>query len=124
MNDTVWIALFTMIGTSIASTVAAVLAYLKSRDSLAASANNGVAIKDLHVIVNDRLTKLLETTAAKEHAEGHAEGVAAELQRGTGEAARLAVALQTPPPGGSAALAANTAATIENTRAIDAEPPR
>ncbi len=115
-------AIVAMIGSTIASTVAAVLAYLKSKEAVVKGDQNHDAIKDLHVIVNDRLTQLLATNKALSRAEGREEGVAAELQRGSGEAARLAVALQTPPPvGTTSALADNTRATEANTAAVAAE---
>ncbi len=75
MSDPVAFALIAMIGTSVASTVAAGLAYLKSRD-------NSIAIKDLHVIVNDRLTQLLKATGDMERAAGFAEGSTAQSDRG------------------------------------------
>lgn len=62
--------------------------------ALISSANNATAIKDLHVIVNSRLSELLMATAASERSQGRAEGLAQSVT--TGVDAPVAVQIRQP----------------------------
>ncbi len=78
MSETAQLALIAMIATVLVpQIVSSWMAYLKSREAVEASKKNAGAIQDLHIIVNNRLTQLLEATAAAKHAEGVIEGTAA-----------------------------------------------
>ncbi len=71
------------------------------RASLASKANTG-KIEELHLVVNSRLTQLIEATRAAAHSEGIIEG---------NQTAAAAAA--------AAAGAANTVATVANTLATE-----
>ncbi len=88
--------MITMVGTSIASTVASVLAYLKARDGLAKGVEglakgreNEAAIQQVHVVINSRLSELLSTAKELARAEGVVSGTASEAARGAAEARRV-----------------------------------
>jgi hypothetical protein len=129
VNETVYLALITMIGTTIASTVASILAYLKSQEGLVKSGENRTAIQQIHVMVNDRLTQLLKTSIELAHAQGVVAGGVAEVVRSDGvQALRRtdeaevrrsyeAVAAKGTPSG---PVCDNTAALDQNTAAVDA----
>ena len=97
---------------------AAVIAYLSRRD-----------VKDLHLIVNSRLTQLLEATSAQRFAEGRAEGASGGRisQKADDAETRLQASMQEPTNAGptnrpaviASGQAANTAALRENTAATN-----
>ncbi len=85
MSDATTVAVATLICGMFINIATSVLAYLKAKDGLArgneglAKGNeNAIAIKDLHVIVNDRLTQLLKTATAQARAEGEIAGAASQ----------------------------------------------
>lgn len=82
MTESVWLALIALAGTSLASTVSSVLAYLKSRD-------NQKQIHQLSLNVDGRLSQLLATTEARAHAEGVIQGGVDD--RGPGQERAMAI---------------------------------
>ncbi len=116
MSDNAWIAVTTLICAQVASIVAAILGYLKSR-------NNSDDIKALHVVVNSRLTELLVTTKAAALAEGQLAGAESQRLQGDRTAADIIDAAKLQRDQGDAtgmntqALRDNTAATDHNTDA-------
>jgi hypothetical protein len=85
---TIGLALIAMLGASITSTVAGVLAYLKSRDAVLASQVNTRGIEGVHVLINSQLAQwkaelLAHTDAAiaAAFAKGVAHGEASERER-------------------------------------------
>ncbi len=89
------LAFITMIGTSIASTVAGVLAYFKSKDAMKESVKatdqskiNTIAIGEVdkkqdvqHRANNSRIDELIESIKKTAHAEGMAQGIKNEQDR-------------------------------------------
>ncbi len=90
MSETAQLALIAMLGTV---AIPSIMAYLKSRQ-------NSVAIQELHVIVNDRLTQLIRS----EISGALLQGAANERDRPNPR-----------PNANTAALNANTVATEANT---------
>ncbi len=101
MSDATTVAVATLICGMFINIATSVLAYLKAKDGLArgneglAKGNeNALAIKDLHVIVNDRLTQLLKAATAQARAEGEIAGAASQQRQSDVTAGNILTAAQ------------------------------
>ncbi len=123
MTDATWALLIATAAATLINIAGQLFTWLKARDAantakaaVAASSENKVAIQEVHLTLNSRLSQLLaakdDAAVAKESA-AHAAGV---IAGGVAEAAR-AVAAAAPT---SVGQAANTAALAANTTAMDA----
>ncbi len=134
MNDATWVAVVTLICGMFVNIATSILAYLKAKDGLAKGVEglakgreNEVAIQQIHIVVNSRLSELLATAKELAHAEGVASGTASEAERGAAEARRVIEAALVAIPddlervkaalANTKALEANTMATDHNTDA-------
>jgi hypothetical protein len=81
VNENAQMALIAMAGAAIANIATNILAYLKSRDALLVSRQNGREIRDVHLRINGRLAELLEASVAKARAEGILTGISQEAER-------------------------------------------